>query len=82
VRVLAGAAEVLRKDAELTFELAALVAARLNSTTALLVDLAREHPGESEQTLLGRILSAIHLPGADPDDPTPSPWSMVGPTGM
>ncbi|HWA18513.1 MAG TPA: cyclic nucleotide-binding domain-containing protein [Devosia sp.] len=82
VRVIAGARELLREDAELTFELAALVAARLNSTTALLVSLAREHPGESERSLLGRILSAIHLPGTDPDDPTPSPWGMVGPTGM
>jgi CRP-like cAMP-binding protein len=82
VRVLAGARELLRKDADLTFELAVLVAARLNSTTALLVDLARQHPGETEQSLLGRILSAIHLPGTDPDDPVPSPWSMVGPTGM
>lgn len=82
VRAIAGARDLLLQDAALSFELAALVAGRLNSTTALLVNLAKEHPGRGEQTLLARILSAIHLPGTDPDETTPSPWGMVGPTGI
>jgi CRP-like cAMP-binding protein len=59
VRALENAREYLMEDAELTFRLAALVASRLDATTALLVDLSKHHP--AQQGLLARILSAIHL---------------------
>jgi CRP-like cAMP-binding protein len=78
VRVITGARVLLLRDATLSFELAALVAGRLNNTTALLVHLAKEHP--TEQSLLSRVLAAIHLSGPDPDDA--NPWHKVGPTGM
>ena len=61
VRTIENARAHLMQDPELTFRLAALVAGRLDATTALLVDLAKEHPGKTEQGLLARILSAIHL---------------------
>lgn len=64
VRVVHKAREQLLQDPEFTFRLASLVARRLDATTALLVDLAKEHPGKVEQGLLARILSAIHLPAA------------------
>lgn len=62
VRVVHKAREQLLQDPEFTFRLASLVARRLDATTALLVDLSKEHPGKVEQGLFTRILSAIHLP--------------------
>lgn len=65
VRPIEKARDQLLKDAELTFQLASLVAARLGATTALLVELSKEHQGKAEQGLLARLLSAIHLSSAD-----------------
>ncbi len=65
VRSIEDARNHLLQDPELTFLLASLVAARLDATTALLVDLAKEHPGKTEQGLLARILSALTLQADD-----------------
>jgi len=61
VRVIENARDQLMQDPELTFRLASLVAGRLDATTGLLVELAKEHSGKAEQSLLARILSAIHV---------------------
>jgi CRP-like cAMP-binding protein len=65
VRTIENARSHLLQDPELTFLLASLVATRLDKTTALLVDLAKEHPGKAEQGLLSRILSALTLQADD-----------------
>ena len=65
VRTITDARTQLMQDPELTFHLASLVAARLDATTALLVDLAKEHPGKTEQGLLARILSALTIQADD-----------------
>jgi CRP-like cAMP-binding protein len=67
VRVLADARSVLAGDPELTFRVARLMATRLDLTSALLVDLTKQHTGKSEQGILARIFSAIHLPVDDGD---------------
>lgn len=67
VRVLADARAALAGDPELTFRLARLMASRLDITSALLVDLTRQHTGKTEQGILARIFSAIHLPVDDRD---------------
>lgn len=69
VRVIADARAVLKADPELTFLVACLVANRLDNTSALLVDLSREHRGE--HTLLSRLLAAVHRqPDGDAVPPT------------
>jgi len=60
VRSIPNAAEELRRDAELALRVAATVATRLDTTSALLVDLSREHAGHHEQGILGRIMTALH----------------------
>lgn len=65
VRTITDARTQLMQDPELTFLLASLVAIRLDATTALLVNLAKEHPGKTEQSLLARILSALTLQADD-----------------
>jgi CRP/FNR family cyclic AMP-dependent transcriptional regulator len=60
VRSIPNAAEELKKDAELALRVAATVATRLDTTSALLVDLSREHSGKHEQGILGRIMTALH----------------------
>jgi CRP/FNR family cyclic AMP-dependent transcriptional regulator len=62
VRVIKNAHERLQADPELSFLVAWLVASRLDATSALLVELKKQHVGKNEQGLLGRILSAIHIP--------------------
>jgi CRP/FNR family transcriptional regulator, cyclic AMP receptor protein len=62
IRSLNGAAQILARDAELAMHIAALVAARLDATSSVLVDLNREHAGKAqEQGMLSRILSALHV---------------------
>ena len=75
VNVIRDARAQLMRDPELTFRLAALVASRLDTTTALLVDLSKEHPGKAEQGFLARILSAIHLQS---DQPTVTRHDLFG----
>lgn len=63
VRVIRNAKRYLASDPELSLSIAALVAGRLDATSALLVELSSEHVGKpTEQGLLSRIFSAIHLP--------------------
>lgn len=60
VRTIGDAANVLESDAQLVFRIASLLAARLDATSSLLVDLNRENAGKShEQGLLRRILTAL-----------------------
>lgn len=66
VRVIRDAKRYLAGDAALSFALAALVAGRLDATSALLVEMSREHMGKStEKGLLRRIFSALLLPRED-----------------
>jgi CRP-like cAMP-binding protein len=66
VRVIRNANKYLESDPVLSLKIAALVASRLNATSALLVDMTREHQGQaSEQGLLKRIFSALHIPATD-----------------
>lgn len=54
--------ERLLQDAELSFSLAMLLASRLETTSALLVGLNKQHTGKTERGLLASILSALHEP--------------------
>jgi CRP-like cAMP-binding protein len=65
VRVIANARTVFEQQPALSFRLARLLAARLNSTSALLVDLTRQGDSYQERGLLGRIMAALHLDSAD-----------------
>jgi CRP-like cAMP-binding protein len=60
VRVVRDAMRILGKQPELTLRLAQLVSQRLDTTSALLVELSRETAGKaSEQHLLRRIWTAL-----------------------
>jgi CRP/FNR family transcriptional regulator, cyclic AMP receptor protein len=60
VRVVKDAMRILAKQPELTLRLAQLVSQRLDTTSALLVELSRETAGKpSEQNLLRRIWTAL-----------------------
>jgi CRP-like cAMP-binding protein len=60
VRVVKDAMRILGKQPELTLRLAQLVSQRLDTTSALLVELSRETAGKaSEQHLLRRIWTAL-----------------------
>jgi CRP-like cAMP-binding protein len=63
LRVIRDANKYLAGDAALSLKIAALVAGRLDATSALLVGLTREHQGE--QSLLRRILSVLHVPAIE-----------------
>ncbi len=65
VRVIQDARAVLEQDPALTFRLAWLMATRLNATSAYLVDLTKQQKSASDRGLLGKILSALHLPVED-----------------
>jgi CRP-like cAMP-binding protein len=62
VRVVKNAREELESNPSLTFLVAKLMATRLDSTSAFLVKLSKEHKGKAEQGLLSSILSALYLP--------------------
>lgn len=62
VRVVHNAREALENDPALTFMVARLMATRLDSTSAFLVKLSKEHTGKTEQGLLASIMSALQLP--------------------
>jgi len=60
VRVVRDAIRILERQPAITLRLATLVCQRLDATSALLVELSREHTGKaSEQGLLSRIFSAL-----------------------
>ncbi|MEP7239529.1 MAG: cyclic nucleotide-binding domain-containing protein [Devosia sp.] len=62
VRVVRDAAKVLEAEPRLAMRVAALVAARLDATSALLVDLSKEHAGKPhEQSILSRLIGALHV---------------------
>lgn len=63
VRVIRDAQDHLQRDPALAFRIAHLMATRLDTTSALLVDLSRQNKGRPEQTLLGSIFAALHLSG-------------------
>jgi CRP-like cAMP-binding protein len=65
VRVIQDARQYLRSDPELTFRIAWLMASRLDSTSAYLVQLTREHSGRPEGGLLGKILASLNMPADD-----------------
>ncbi len=62
VRVIRNARAILERDPALTLMVASLVASRLDTTSAFLVGLTKEFTGRTEQGLLARILSMVHLP--------------------
>jgi CRP/FNR family transcriptional regulator, cyclic AMP receptor protein len=65
VRTIKDARTYLEQDQALTFRIAYLMASRLDATSAYLVDLSKQAAGKSEQGLLGKILTALHLQGDD-----------------
>jgi CRP-like cAMP-binding protein len=64
VRVLRDAKQLLEKEPGLAMRVGALVAGRLNATSALVVELSRQHDG-SERNVFARILSALHVPAGE-----------------
>ena len=62
VRVIRDANKLLEAEPGLARRVAALVAGRLEATSALLVELAKHNKGKSEQGLLTRILSTLYSP--------------------
>jgi CRP/FNR family cyclic AMP-dependent transcriptional regulator len=60
VRVIRNARQYLKTDPELTFRIAWLMANRLDATSAYLVQLTKDHAGQPEGGLLGRILSSLN----------------------
>ena len=62
VRVIRDANTLLETEPGLARRVAALVAGRLDATSALLVELAKQNKGKSEQGLLSRILSTLYSP--------------------
>jgi CRP/FNR family cyclic AMP-dependent transcriptional regulator len=60
VRVVADALDTLSQNAEFALHLATIACARLNATSALLVDLKSQAAGKAkEQALMSRILMAL-----------------------
>ena len=64
VRVVRDARRILEAEPELAMRVGALVAGRLDATSALLVELSKQHKG-GEQNVFTRILAALHAPGTD-----------------
>ena len=62
VRVIRDANKLLESEAALARRVAAMVAGRLDATSALLVELAKQNKGKSEQGLLSRIVSTLYSP--------------------
>ena len=60
VRVIRDANTLLDSEPGLARRVAALVAGRLDATSALLVELAKQNKGKAEQGLLSRILSTLY----------------------
>ena len=62
VRTIPDAKARLLADPELLFRLAALLAARLEATSAVLVEQSQANPGKDEQGLFARIFTALTSP--------------------
>lgn len=67
VRVLSNANASLDSDPALAKQLATILAARLDATSALLVELSSQNRGEANEGIFDRILAALHLPAIDAD---------------
>lgn len=67
VRVISRAAQQLQAEPALAYRIAWLMANRLDATSALLVDLSREHRGKPEHGLFGRVLATLHTMFDDDD---------------
>ncbi len=65
LKIIRDARGYLEDNPKLLFRVAALVAGRLDATSALLVDLNRQHSGKNEQGLLARIFASLHRPASD-----------------
>lgn len=63
VRVIRDARNLLDTEPGLARRVATLVAGRLDATSALLVELTKNH--DSEKGLIGRILSSLHMHPGD-----------------
>lgn len=62
IRSLNQAGRAMAGDAELAMHVAALVAARLDATSSIVVDLNRQLTGKPQaQGLLARLVSALHI---------------------
>jgi CRP/FNR family cyclic AMP-dependent transcriptional regulator len=59
VRTIFNADRQVTQDPELSLHVATLLAARLERTSALLVEMSKKHPGKSERGLLASIFSAL-----------------------
>ena len=62
VRVIADAESELANNPALASLVAKLLAARLDATSSVLVELTKQHKGKAELTLLSKVISALHLP--------------------
>ncbi|WP_421761461.1 cyclic nucleotide-binding domain-containing protein [Devosia sp.] len=70
VRVMEDAVENLGQNAELALHIATIACARLDATSALLVELRRNLAGrDKDQALLSRILTALTAPPKGPPRP-------------
>jgi len=78
VRVIMDARKYLEQDQAMTFRLAWLMASRLDATSAYLVELSKQHTGKTEQNMLGKILSALHLQADDNTYRTVARTDMFG----
>jgi CRP/FNR family transcriptional regulator, cyclic AMP receptor protein len=64
VRVVRDARHILESQPELAMRVGALVAGRLDATSALLVELSKQHK-DGDRNVFARILNALHMPAAD-----------------
>jgi CRP/FNR family cyclic AMP-dependent transcriptional regulator len=66
VRTISNASAALEKDPRLAMRVAAILATRLDATSALLVDLTHQHGDKPhERGILERIMGALHTFGDD-----------------
>jgi len=66
VHAIANADTQLLENPQLSFEIARLLAARLERTSELLVELSRQNPDKKARGLLGSIMSALTAPTDGP----------------
>ena len=64
VRALRQARAVLEREPAIAVHVASVLAGRLDATSAVLVDLARQHQGKPEAGLFARIFSALNASDA------------------
>ncbi len=62
LREIADAAAKLKADPELAFSIATLLAARLETTSAFLVNLSQQHPDTTEPGFWSKVFTALTSP--------------------